>query len=790
MYNAMQSSGRKVGGATAAVIFLTATLCTLPELTSCQRRLSLIDYTPKSGPISGGTMINVTGNGFITTGADRSKCRFELSGRGNMLSAVNFIHNETFITCDQPEIAFLVDVSLIEGNRMTTLTITGDSGEVSNAMEFFLYDLDLIRVTSISPNEGLANSTNITLSISGENFLNTNEITCSVLGSYKVPALYVNSTLLECRLAPYPETALVVVDVSMNGQPVGNIPPRTKNSTTFTYFSSAPLIQSCQFTPSYAQLLLSFDREVEIGQEMRPDPYTSPALSCSDIFTHDTRQNVIGMDSACSWRNTLQREIVVELGHDNLVQLGSTVVIRNDTTRTRYVEYSRQATGSILVSLPGESSPQFLPVAVIEAPNVIPNCGSFTISGAHSQFGGARGLEYKWTIGTEYDDNGTLIQDSLLSDYIPSNFSSQSVLELSSDLFTPHLFGSGSGSGPIIIGENLFIIELTVRNFLGFTSTALIGNISRAEVDLPTLLIVGGRTRKIRVSDETMLEGRVVFQDGCQEQDQFGTITFTWTVADQFDRQLQLNGRASSLLVLPPYSLEVDSEYTATLDVEFSLHPATVSASVRLVTDIELVELKPIISGGTRRAVGANEAIELDGRSSQYINSSTVVLSITWTCVASEEECIDRWGKPLSLPSNNLVQIISGGSLIPREYNFTLSLTLFRQSQNVTLLEMSAYQVVVVLPHATLPQVEIVPEEGIDLESMLVHKELILNVNIQSRSPGSAQWTSEYVIGEWYFPLKYVYTCSHDNGYPHVTMNSHFILSKAVNSCKVYSTRL
>ena len=723
------------------------------RMTECQVQApSLFDYAPKSGPIAGGTVINVKGAGFIITGADRSKCRFELAARGAMLSYENLIYNGTYLTCILPEIAFLSDSMLQRGNRMTQLRITGDSGSVSNGFEFFLYSLEQIRIEKIFPTEGFANSSNITLSITGENFLDTNELTCSVAGSYQVSARYINSSLLECQLTPFPETARVSFDVSMNGQAIANIPPLTDNSTTFTYFSSPPRIQSCHLTLSYAQLHLSFEREVEIGGEERVDSMI-PTLSCSEIFARETLLNIIGLNSICFWYNTQQREVVVQLTSDTSVQLRSRITIRNDTIRTRYVLYSRLASGSVTISLPETGSPEFLPVAVIEAPSLIPYCGNYTASGAKSQYGGSRGLQYKWIIGTRYDENGTLIQDRILADHIQTGFTTRSSLELSSDLFNPDLLslGSGSGSGAPLTLASSFDIQLHVRNFLGFVSMARVVNITRAEVPQPNVLIVGGDTRRVRISDETILQGRVIFpSDTCpmSVQDFSEAVSYTWTVVDHSSgRVLNLDDTTHSTeLVLPPYSLELGTEYTAMLSVNFG--STVVEASVTLMTDIELFNLVARINGGIRRSVGTSETILLDGRQSQYVNTSLFALDITWRCivVATDEDCSGQNGQYLSFSTDNLLQVIPSGTLQPGEYNFSLTLNLMSASRDTVTLETSAYQVVIVFPFS-IPSVEII-QGRLDLESILVHNEFILNIDVRSNSLGMGQWTSEYVIGE------------------------------------------
>ena len=690
-------------------------LCNLQTLSGQEDAPFLHDFMPQNGPISGGTLIHVIGNGFIMTGSTRSKCKFEDSSYGSHISADNLVHNSTYLTCTLPEIVFLPSSVLENGHRLS-LSITAGDFAGSNEVYFFVYDLSAIRIIDISPNEGL-NLSRTLISISGGGFFDTGEITCSLESDEQtlVPATFINSTCLQCLLPTFQTSAGIHVDVSLNGHPSANIQPASTGSTTFTFFVSRPRLVSCEFSSSYVLLFVGFDREVEIGGES--DYNTTQAPDCNLIFSDETL-GIIGPDAMCFWYNSQQRSVVVWLMSTTTIRINTTVSLRGDNIRTRAVEYSRLANNSITVS-PSTDLEILTPVPVLELPGSIPYCGDFTATAENSQHGGPRPLEYKWSITREM---GMPIQDDV---YLPDDFTNQSSLIIPSIEF---------------MDNTLYTIQLIVRNFLGVESTA-IANVSKVNAPSPEVLILGSRVKRVVINAEVRLEAMVVLP-GCLNVS--GLVDYSWKIGTQMGLDLDIGSinRQSAVVVIPPYLLLPDSEYTAVITASVGRQSA--NASVQLVT--EVLHIRARINGGIRRAVGVNDTIIFDGSISEGLNgnvTSDPQLLITWKCAnitgLLESIYCNETAFPIQYP-NTLTNDIPAGTLSTGVYNFSLTLKYLD-------LESSTYQVVHILPHHFIPRVAIIPP--LRLESIPVHRKLVYHATVHSELPGTAKWSSEYVIGRY-----------------------------------------
>ena len=64
---------------------------------------------------------------------------------------------------------------------------------------------------------------------------------------------------------------------------------------------TAPTLMSVMFDPSYAELWVQFDREVEVGGEHDFNTTTPP--SCDLLFDPPTL-SILSSTSKCKWKNT------------------------------------------------------------------------------------------------------------------------------------------------------------------------------------------------------------------------------------------------------------------------------------------------------------------------------------------------------------------------------------------------------------------------------------------------------------------------------------------------------
>ena len=691
-------------------------------LCNANGQTAINNFHPTSGPVSGGTVIYVTGQGFIMTGPTRSKCLFRDTSYGSLLSLENVIYNSTYLRCTMPEIYYLPS-SVLVGGHYLSLSVTAGNGVQSNSAGFFVFDLATIHVFSIYPSEGV-NSSRTLISITGEGFLDTSEITCKVdsTDNTKINAMFINGTFIQCVLLPYSTSARVRLEIAMNGQPSANLQPNTVNATVFTFFVTPPQIVSCQFSSSYALLFLTFDREVEIGRESEYNTTHRP--DCANIFSNMT-QDLIGRDANCFWYNSQQRTIVIQLTANSRVEEGSLIMLKGDNVRTRSVEYSRLASGSISISLNTEV---LQPFPVLEAPSSIPYCGNFTLSAANSQHGGYQTLKYEWRIEKEIPATGDVIEDPRIVDSIPSGFTTQSTLTFPSDVFE----------------ENAtYTVQLTVRNLLNITATVTV-NITKLPQPAPSITIVGSQMKHVRSDKEIRLEGVAVLPECLNAS---GVVDYAWTIANQMGYEDLGNFTTrSAVLTLPPNSILPHSVHTATLAV--SVREKVGSAVAILVTDLSNIRAR--INGGNHITVSYNDTIYLDGRVSEGLSTDITndrLFSVSWTCMNTTElpatlPCLDQDGSPLNTSSTELVYTIPGATLQPGSYSFSLTLN-YRGQQSTT------YQMIVILPYH-VPLVTLTPPLG--LEAFPVHEKFTLRARIYSDFPGTAEWSTQPVVGKPIMP--------------------------------------
>ncbi len=704
-----------VGGSILLLCNLTQTP---PYVCGQQQSPVLLSFSPKSGPTMGGTLLSVSGEGFVQTGQSRSKCIFQDPSHGAAISEVNQVYNSTFLTCVLPPITYL-PYSVLEGGHLLKLSVTGSMNIRSNDDTFFIFDLSRMKIGNISPNEGL-NDTQSLILVQGSGFLDTGAISCSIIADEQalVRATFVSTTLLQCTLPTYPNSARVHVGIFLNGQITASVQAETQDANLFTFFATAPEVVSCQFTLSYALLLLTFDREVEIGGEN--DCNTTHIPTCNLVFSDETI-SLLGNDASCLWYNSQQRRVVVILPPTSLVQLNSLLVLRGTNIRTRAVEYSRLASGSVQVDA---SSEVLKPVPVLEAPDYIPYCGNFIASGENSQHGGSIPLEYRWLISNNFTGTELPTQDPTLRDYIPDDFTNTSVLIIPSDAF---------------MEENIYTLQLMVKNFLGLESTAL-ANISKLNGPAPLVLIYGSPTRKVIVNAEVRLEGVAILPECLNAS---GLVDYSWKIGSLTGHDEVYLGSIntkSTVLVIPPFMLTPDSVFVAVLTAVIGGKSS--NSSLQLMT--EFLDITARINGGIHRALGENDTVLLDGSVSKGIDQNVTEITVLWHCTSISDTpsvsllpCTNSTGLPIQL-SNDLVYTIPSSTLRSGWYNFTLTLTYFE-------VESTAYQTICVLPY-NIPHVAVMPPRR--QESIVVYRKLILIAAVSSDLPGVVTWSSERVPGE------------------------------------------
>ena len=608
--------------------------------------------------------------------------------------------NATNITCILPYINYTVTPS----TSFTIYVRNGQGNEYTTSKQQFLFfNLSNINVTSVSPNEGY-NLSNTTIQVRGTGFVATGMITCIVDTATNVPCNYINSTLITCILPRYPITARRTLRITLNGDATGAIPPATPNATQFTFFYPAPQATSCSFSPSYASLLLQFDRAVEVGGEAAPLTPAQP--NCSVVFD-DATMVALGTDATCTWHNSEQWVLVVNLAPTSNVNLTTNITFRGNSIRTRYVSFSKLVKQTLRVTQP---SVKLVPIAVLQGPGSIPSCGNLTLSAEYSLNGGYKPMQYWWTIrpnATNYTGDLT--------------FSSSSAqLSIPSASLSP---------------SERYMVQLTARNFLGYndTTSAVLPWETRSA---PLVTILGGKTRVVSADQEVVLVGQAGIP--CPAALLSGALAYHWDItASSAGAGVQLTMPNSPHIVIAPRTLQAGVTYTVKLTAGYGSSMG--SASTDLV--VTPARIRALIDGGSRRVVCASDDLLLNGAISVGLESINVMVS--WDCMMistypdggmNETDCSDGVFNLL----NVAVPKIPGGTLQTGVYRFVL--TLQRDTE-----ESSWIQDVTVVQQR-VPTVLVTPPPNGD--AALTSEEMIINATIASALPGTARWTNVYIQGE------------------------------------------
>lgn len=613
----------------------------------------LHNSSPEHAPITSGTLLSVTGEGFIN---GISACQLVHTSYGSILSQNNFVRNNSFMTCTLPDVNFIPSIAFALTSTVDLRIVNQVSGipQISNAIPFTLFNLSQMLVTSINPVEGF-NSSITTIKVHGTGFINTSTISCLVADMLTVTAMYENDTMLSCRLPYYTTPAQVSVDILINGQTASKVHTVTTTTNLFTYFSTSPEITGLVFTDSFARLLLSFDREVELGGEQQSSLKIS-FTNCSQVFSSSS-VSLLGGETQCQWHNTLQQQILITLGAANVFP-GSVLHLKENIIRTRNVAYSKLASGGVMVSNTGQ---RLQPVAVITGPQHIPFCGNVTFSGHESLSGGSQSLLFKWNIS--YNPSDVPLQSGSGETSLKPG-TTLDPLELVPDYFTD-LSSISLPTESFMTGIDYSFI-LFVQNFLGEQDSIEI-TITKQPFPAPIVWVVGGMKRTPLVGRDVLIEG-VASLPQCL--DDHVVLSFQWKISSH-KHNPSISSLMSPVLLIPANTLLPGTNYTAILTVTAA--GQTGNASVIITTQEQQIEA--VITGGNEVFSSEQNLIILDGTASRGLTNDVMQdpnFFIEWSC----HDITRNWScdSVLASYSHSLCVKLASNVLPEGKYIFTLTL--------------------------------------------------------------------------------------------------------------------
>jgi len=598
------------------------------------------------------------------------------------------------MTCTQPEISTSFQFPDGSIENFIDFRIVTSSTEQSDVEDFLVFNLTHISVTNLNPNSGSALSTENVVIFTGDGFVNTSELFCFVQ-ELREPAEFINNQMASCRLPSFPIASLQNPQLSLNGD-VSGIVPAENGSNQFTFFSTAPILERAEFSSSAAQLILTFDREVEIGTTSSSNEVQS--FECATIFDINTI-SLLGEGAMCDWQTSQQRVIIMQLSSTSTIIPGDRVTLNGDSIRTRGVEYSELSTSSLVI--PSPTGPQ--PVAILESPGIIPPCGSLKLVARNSLYGGGRSLIFEWLVSS------TAINSTL---YGLVESQSGSDIEIPVDMFQDLVN---------------YTFNVTVTNFLSLQDTDTV----QIHKPVSSLLVVstihGSRTRSYSItSDNIVIEGSVDVPS-CLSGVSAASIEYVWTITNSLSNVVTLESTAMNIptLWIPPLTLELDMMYTITLSAQLTGQPLTASNATIRVTGTHPV-ITAAINTGYKSSFGSAEDIVLDTSQSMGLLSDQTY-QYSWHCGACGP-----------LPDNALTPISSitllAGLLLPGNYQFTVTIS------HASGLVSAAYTIVEVVTHEVIPFVRVMlPNRW---NSLAANGKIVIRALVSVSSAATVEWST------------------------------------------------
>lgn len=695
--------------------------------------------SPARGPRTGGTLLTIKGAGFFLntssynpsqpncgiplTNSDGTAITVSCQLRANVTGEVAL--GSAYIVDHKTIICATIDVSTFnQGTPDFNLLLSVANGPFASPVTFLYDDYSHITVHSLQPTQALTRS-QTSVSFSGVNFINSTSIACLLEGfadcqsgsssSQRIPAIYHSSSLISCALPSSIIPCQFKVYLSLDGQTSGRI-SSINSSFTFTYAHSAPKVASVHFAPGMAELIVLFDRQVELANNI--------LLSCSAIFTSGTL-SLLGSDAAqCDWTNTAQDEISIPLTTAASVQVNSPIEFKDNIIQTRGKRYSFTVGDTHLVSHVRNA---VKPVAVLIGPTSIPKCGPVTFTAKDSLHGGYKGFTFDWSIHTRNALTPNFLQ---LTAALDSLTPTSDTISLSSDYFQQGV---------------TYFLEVLVTNSMEL-SDRVTHMLMKDSLAILQISINGPAELTLQHDKAILLESDFITNECIT----LPALQFQWQLQKIVDtRRMLLENQmipsdfptTSSSLYIPASELEAGFSYTVTLSVKDSSSQFTAMRSVSLTILNNILVAK--IYGGNK-TVFTDQFITLDARTSTLVSSLAATVSYKWQCSLHESgaPCYNNTlptPQPISLPQQALINLKASDLLAGQVYNFTLVLTQGNYSSMASIL------IEVVRNSTAMMAVEIVTTSS----EVIATNEVTIEGLVWTKVPVNASWECVMKVGKY-----------------------------------------
>ena len=392
-------------------------------------------------------------------------------------------------------------------------------------------------------------------------------------------------------------------------------------SLPLSILEQAAFLTFVEMSNDYRSLVFHFNK-----------PASLATRNCKELFKQATVDQ-LGTNFKCEFQEGTS--LVVKLGPGATVKPGDPVTLLRNTIKSRYQQlFDYTPTTDAIVIAPREP----LEVeAIISGTNRLGSCDKLILSGRQSKGAGGRPLEYNWDV--EFSSN---VDANALN---AAEQSSVNVIKSLLSALPPYKDTLRYEPSALVLFDGIeYKFKLSVRNFLGISSSTVSHVVKRESKIFPEVTIPGDSTKKIKVNRLTRIETKARIPKCLGSAN--NALSFLWEI-DHGGVILDEKSIRKSNLYIYPGTLKGGQTYLLTLTVSLKSNPLIITTTT-VTLHVYQDSIPPIIKGGNR-VVSSNQDVVLTGLSARDRYAKTDPNA--WF----EWECTDINGVPCFVvdPSNS-----------------------------------------------------------------------------------------------------------------------------------------
>ena len=392
-------------------------------------------------------------------------------------------------------------------------------------------------------------------------------------------------------------------------------------SLPLSILEQAAFLTFVEMSNDYRSLVFHFNK-----------PASLATRNCKELFKQATVDQ-LGTNFKCEFQEGTS--LVVKLGPGATVKPGDPVTLLRNTIKSRYQQlFDYTPTTDAIVIAPREP----LEVeAIISGTNRLGSCDKLILSGRQSKGAGGRPLEYNWDV--EFSSN---VDANALN---ATEQNSVNVIKSLLSALPPYKDTLRYEPSALVLFDGIeYKFKLSVRNFLGISSSTVSHVVKRESKIFPEVTIPGDSTKKIKVNRLTRIETKARIPKCLGSAS--NALSFLWEI-DHGGVILDEKSIRKSNLYIYPGTLKGGQTYLLTLTVSLKSNPLIITTTT-VTLHVYQDSIPPIIKGGNR-VVSSNQDVVLTGLSARDRYAKTDPNA--WF----EWECTDINGVPCFVvdPSNS-----------------------------------------------------------------------------------------------------------------------------------------